>query len=112
MTSHTRTVSQMKLSHIKGILSTIPSFVSEDYQGIKVGSRSSLFSDLERIMCMHIHSDLHPIFWIAVATWYCDQERLYLPDVPEWTPLDLATDCILDDSHNMSFPHFVLLTEE
>jgi hypothetical protein len=108
MTAPTTTIFKIKLSHIKGILNT---FAGLD-NGIAVGTRTSIFSDQEQLMCMHINSDYQPVFWIAVATWYCEMEHLYLSEVPDWTPLDLASDCNMDDFHNLSFPHFVLLTED
>jgi hypothetical protein len=95
---------QMKIDHMRGILDSLPELAP-----VMVGSRASLFSDFDRVMCVSIHSDIQPLFWVAVATWYCEQERLHVTDVPDWTPIDLASDCVIDDMHNFSFPHFQLV---
>jgi hypothetical protein len=61
--------------------------------------------------------DLMPHFWLSVATWYCEREHLSCNsdsfDLPEWTPLDLATNSRLsingDTCPIIYFPAFRLV---
>lgn len=45
-----------------------------------------------------------PLFWISVATFYCEVEHQLSGSVPAWTPEDLATQSYITDySHSDNY---------
>lgn len=55
---------------------------------------------------VQVPSSLQPRFWIAVATWYCDQEHVAAAKLPDWTPIDLASDTLQVSVDHLYFDSF------
>lgn len=57
-----------------------------------------------------------PVFWVTLASWYCEVERSSLlrrslESVPEWTPLDIALAYRHAGSDVLYFEDFFLLED-